>query len=545
MTLFPYIEGGFHLAIHPLPQSFERARSVREITNKIVESKSIEEVLVHFREFLTSDQWRPAYRVREYAVNKSVQPTCLKCSWHDSIVESGEHSPRYRSDIQEVEIRRTSSDGKVSFFCIDHFCIVLVASHSNDIADFLESYPTQIKSNGWFQVSDTRFQDFAMYVPQEGESVAKVYEDEVDSHCWLDIPFGQKEPQKICRKISVTPQGKRGHFSPEEMEEIITLHAVANTQIENILAKEQEKHQIKLNAIHEMSQPSFAALASIEWLRKKDRQNGVDSSNDKQAFYAKKNIETSLRLITFLNESPLISREKPVASYAPQTVNLLSGVVAPIVNMFRHEEFLQARQRSRDIQFTSEYLEDVHLKPDGRAVSFRLNTEYTIEYDALLNEIELRVDARRLQQVFYNLLTNASKFKKADTPLQLQVKVRRDSDYSSEVIEDYRHFYSIDILDQGIGFSSGEEEDVFGLDVRGTGVDHTNGSGRGLYFVREIMLTVGGDVVVVQNRNPTCIRLLFPAACRQGDWHENEPLNLSRQRSSQLRSMIIESRRKA
>src|SRR5205823_1680326 len=89
---------------------------------------------------------------------------------------------------------------------------------------------------------------------------------------------------------------------------------------------------------------------------------------------------------------------------------------------------------------------------------------------------------------------------------------------------------------------NGEEEVIFKLGQRGSRAIGIRGTGRGLYFVRETLLSIGGDVVVVSRANPTTIRLLVPVACREQDWHRAAIVSEFSKKASDLRDFIIQGR---
>jgi len=538
LSLFPYpARQGCHFAVHPVPGPIGRIREVREITNRIVESQSVDEVIEHFRDFLTSDQWRRAYRVREYKPDKPIRPQSLTCVWHEQNVEAGRP---YIANLLGSKILRSSLQGMASFYAIDKLCISLVARTDREVTRFRHDFDARPGGPGLFVATAELFSGLTLIVPTAEHSTVAIFQNENGDHCFLDVPFGNQ--RQVVRKLSITPQGRRVEFTREEVEEIFTLHAVANTQIENLAAREREKKIAKLDAIHEVSQPAFLALASIEWLRKKDRENHRGPDFDQEAFYAKKNAEAAIRLVAFLNESPLIARGKPAASYSPMPINLLADVVAPIVNMVRHEEYLQERQRKkRGLELRAEFLDDLQLPTAGhdmQQVQWKIRSQNKVSYDGMLDTISLFVNQYRLQQVFYNLFSNASKFRRTDRSLQLTVKVWRDTQVLTEHRPTWQPFYVVDIEDDGIGVPVREEEDIFALGARGSTAIGIRGTGRGLYFVRETMLSIGGDVFVSQNSGPTCFRLLFPAVCAERDWHEDQVVATSRDRVAAYRELM-------
>lgn len=87
----------------------------------------------------------------------------------------------------------------------------------------------------------------------------------------------------------------------------------------------------------------------------------------------------------------------------------------------------------------------------------------------------------RLQQVFQNLIDNAAKYRKPDTPSLIRISAKRDG---SE--------WKFSVADNGIGFDQQYAEKVFGLFKRLHGQDRFRGSGIGLALCKRIVERHGG-----------------------------------------------------
>ena len=97
----------------------------------------------------------------------------------------------------------------------------------------------------------------------------------------------------------------------------------------------------------------------------------------------------------------------------------------------------------------------------------------------------INADRKRLKQVVLNLLTNAIKYNIEGGTVGLQCMKHDDSRIM------------IEISDTGIGMSQGEIEKIFQPFVRvGESQEKVRGTGIGLALSRNIMLEMGGDIVV-------------------------------------------------
>lgn len=96
-------------------------------------------------------------------------------------------------------------------------------------------------------------------------------------------------------------------------------------------------------------------------------------------------------------------------------------------------------------------------------------------------------DPHRIQQVFINLLTNACKYNHRDGEVFLEGRPE-----GSEVV--------VDIADTGIGLSSDEMAQLFQPFQRLGQTTHIEGTGLGLYIVKQLVERMGGSVQVSSHK---------------------------------------------
>src|SRR5579862_2921859 len=90
-------------------------------------------------------------------------------------------------------------------------------------------------------------------------------------------------------------------------------------------------------------------------------------------------------------------------------------------------------------------------------------------------------DAVLLEQVFFNLLENATKYTPPDSPLDISAKAAHDA-------------VSVEIADRGPGFRDGDEERVFDKFYRGQSPRTQPGTGLGLAICKGIVRAHGGSI---------------------------------------------------
>ncbi|MFD2933152.1 sensor histidine kinase [Spirosoma flavum] len=108
-------------------------------------------------------------------------------------------------------------------------------------------------------------------------------------------------------------------------------------------------------------------------------------------------------------------------------------------------------------------------------------------------------EATQLGQLFQNLLTNALKFAKPGTPPHVQISrqevVLADLPPAFEPPSGQTSFYTIRVVDQGIGFKPEQAEQIFGTFQRLHSKGHYPGTGLGLSIAKKVVTNHGGYIM--------------------------------------------------
>jgi signal transduction histidine kinase len=125
---------------------------------------------------------------------------------------------------------------------------------------------------------------------------------------------------------------------------------------------------------------------------------------------------------------------------------------------------------------------------------------------------KLYIDPYAFESVFYNLLTNAIKYRKEDKSLfsvKITAKETKDS-------------YVIDVCDNGQGILREEADMIFMLGVRGKNVIKFNmrGFGVGLYVVKQIIEDFDGKIEVTNFFDPTKFSIHLPKSLSESTREE-------------------------
>jgi PAS domain S-box-containing protein len=139
-------------------------------------------------------------------------------------------------------------------------------------------------------------------------------------------------------------------------------------------------------------------------------------------------------------------------------------------------------------------------------------TGTTIIYDGNLPRIEAA--SSQINQLFYNLLTNAVKFRSEDRRPVIQISVRP---VSKEEVKSYPHlrqekeYIEIVFSDNGIGFEQQYAEQIFQIFERLHSADEFEGTGVGLSLCKKIVENHLGHIYALSSKgNGTAFHLLLP-----------------------------------
>jgi signal transduction histidine kinase len=351
-------------------------------------------------------------------------------------------------------------------------------------------------------------------------------------HDWLDIPLGGDSPALLLGKVSVSPLTETGRFTRDDMELFWLASRAANARLFRLAVHAAEFRRGYLEATHETRHAHQSALSGIEVLRARA---GTDESGEYGNRYILRNLEDSIRLMTFLNEYPNL--EDPRGNYSKDAINLHKDVIAPMVNLIRHW-FLNDLLARNIIAFPKDYA--AHERPrdlrsfDELAVHFGkghfedlfaqmnflgLSEQYSICYAKGIESLRFYINPYRLQCVFYNLLSNALKYRLPDKVAIVIRAVRSPAELHLSRV-DLGAYTVIRVSDEGCGIEEHEVDKIFEPSRRGSAAEKTReaGYGKGLFVARTIMRTLGGDLRVDSLRSPTAFDVIIPRRAASPAW---------------------------
>jgi len=134
---------------------------------------------------------------------------------------------------------------------------------------------------------------------------------------------------------------------------------------------------------------------------------------------------------------------------------------------------------AQDVVNVTEVIDDVALSVSARLDLGRLTIDAP-------GDLTIRTHPSRLRQILVNLLVNAAKYTPASTPVRLEVDALGDR-------------IRFDVIDRGPGVPAELAEALFEPFRQGPGGARAGGLGLGLYLVRGLVSSLGGEVKLLPN----------------------------------------------
>ncbi len=147
------------------------------------------------------------------------------------------------------------------------------------------------------------------------------------------------------------------------------------------------------------------------------------------------------------------------------------------------KELTEVRKDEHRYKAEEELLNFEHILEDVRlTLSDNIITSGAV-IKSEINISEITFSRRKLRTIIYNLINNAIKFKAADRQPKIIVATRKEND-----------FIVISVKDNGIGIDESKVDAIFSKYYRLENA--IEGSGIGLYLVKEIVGNAGGKILV-------------------------------------------------
>lgn len=171
--------------------------------------------------------------------------------------------------------------------------------------------------------------------------------------------------------------------------------------------------------------------------------------------------------------------------------SLYSMVDIALQNMKRLiTELTQARKKEHEQLDVAELVNIEHILEDVRLSLSENIVATNTKISSEIQVSEMLFSRRKLRTVLYNLINNAIKFRTPGKPPEILVSTFMEKD-----------IIVLSVRDNGIGIDESKTEGIF---LKYKRLDNDiEGSGIGLYLVKEIVSKAGGEIEVVSNPNGT------------------------------------------
>lgn len=148
------------------------------------------------------------------------------------------------------------------------------------------------------------------------------------------------------------------------------------------------------------------------------------------------------------------------------------------------EDLTSTRKEGRKYQADEELLNIEHILEDVRLILNDNISKSGVEIKTDIQVSELKFSRRKLRSIIYNLINNAIKFASPERPCRIMITSKEEK---SSII--------ITVKDNGIGIPAEKIHKIFSKYYRLE--NEIEGTGIGLYLVKEIVNSYGGSINVV------------------------------------------------
>jgi signal transduction histidine kinase len=176
---------------------------------------------------------------------------------------------------------------------------------------------------------------------------------------------------------------------------------------------------------------------------------------------------------------------KSVSPNDEKKFNSLLKIVDGALNKMHNliTELTEVRKDEHKYKDEEEILNFEHILEDVRlTLSDNIIAAHAI-ISTEINVSEITFSRRKLRTIIYNLINNAIKFKATDRQPKIVVTTNKEND-----------FIVISVKDNGIGIDESKFDAIFSKYYRLENA--IEGSGIGLYLVKEIVRNAGGKILV-------------------------------------------------
>lgn len=276
-------------------------------------------------------------------------------------------------------------------------------------------------------------------------------------------------------------------INPELLRVKVGLFVELYRKTQSLIAQEQKLLLANASLQREIEEKEASELKVRELNRQLLQNNihlkAVNEELDRFAYIASHDLQEPLRKIRVFSDMILQKKsgEPEVDKYVQKITNATIRMQQLVSDLLRF-----SRHSIQGGDFTLCDLNDL-VKEALTELEIKIQqTNATIKIDTLPS---LQVIPTLMRQVFYNLISNALKFRRKEVAPEVHIYAEMISSTDQQYVRerDSGNYYKIFVTDNGIGFESQYVEDIFVVFKRLHSYHEIEGTGIGLSICKKIM----------------------------------------------------------
>jgi PAS domain S-box-containing protein len=314
-----------------------------------------------------------------------------------------------------------------------------------------------------------------------GQPLSKIYQSLVKLPLHQILEAIQDKPYQFTRRLQLGRQKKWLQISISRMDNqnTITLNDVS------------ELKSIESNLKHKIEELEY-----------------TNGQLEQFAYVASHDLQEPLRKIQTFSELAhrnIDNQDSELSEYI-QKISTSSKRVSKLVS-----DLLNFSLLKREVQFEPVDLNTIIENVKGDFELLLAEKKAVIEVEGKMPVVE--AEPLQMNQLFYNLISNALKFSKPDVPPRIRITSRLEQEEGArQAMGESSSFHHITITDNGIGFEKDYADQIFEIFRRLHSSQAYSGSGIGLAVCKKIVLNHNGKIYAESDgESGTTIHVLLPA----------------------------------